>query len=100
MMPFLPFLSVPVTLFSDDPEKEPTAKQIMLRLNPQCIEGFYPCFYEGSMIVMMSGEKYMTPATCEQLEAGIFNYWANVNQKMNQEKPIESGRIVTLNPQP
>lgn len=93
MMPFLPFLSVPVTLFGEKEE----VKEVMLRLNPQCIESFYPCFYEGSMIVMMSGEKYMTPKTCEELEFGIFNYWNTVNKKMGQGESPE-GRIVTLNP--
>ena len=125
----MPFLSIPVVLFSGgteerevaciecrgssfqnglpckkcngmgktlQPGEPPTEKQVQLRLIPQCIEAFYPCFYDGaSMIVMMSGEKYMTPLSCEQIEAGILAYWKNVNEKMGAERP-GSGRILSF----
>lgn len=81
-----------------EPATEPESKQVQLRLNPQCIESFYPCFYEGaSMIIMMSGKEYMTPCSCQDLEIGIANYWRQINEKLGPQHPPE-GRIVTLNP--
>lgn len=77
---------------------EPLEKQVNLRVNPQCIESFYPCYYEGaSMIVMMSGKEYMTPLSCEAIEQGIAGYWKHVNEKMGGTRH-DPGRIVTLNP--
>lgn len=80
---------------------QPESKQVTLRLTPQCIESFYPCFYEGaSMIVMMSGKEYMTPASCEAIEQGIVSYWNMVNKAMVPKSDSEQGRIVTLAPTP
>jgi len=94
----MPFMSIPVILFGDEQERE---KQVTLRLTPQCIESFYPCFYEGaSMIVMMSGKEYMTPASCEQIEQGIAGYWKHVNNTVNAQRTSDPGRIVTLSPTP
>jgi hypothetical protein len=97
----MPFLSIPVILFNGgDENTPPQEKQVQLRLTPQCIESFYPCFYEGaSMVVMMSGEKYMTPLSCEQIEVGLLNYMQSINRKMAEERAPE-GRIVTLSPTP
>lgn len=96
----MPFLSIPVILFSNGDDKDaPESKQVQLRLVPQCIESFYTCFYEGaSMVIMMSGEKYMTPLSCEQLEVGILNYWQKVNEKLPPAPKGPDGRIVTFGP--
>jgi len=80
------------------PAEDPESKEVQLRISPQCIESFYPCFYEGSsMIVMMSGKEYMVPLSCEVIEQGIAGYWRQVNEKMGGPKP-DPARILTLNP--
>ena len=64
-------------------------KKVMLRINnSQDIECYYPAYYEpGTMIVMRSGQKFITDISIEDIDrhiAGFYDQLAKIAARQNQ----------------
>lgn len=52
----LPFLEIEIAIVNSDKEE----KTITARIQPNEIEYYYPGFYQGTVVVMKSGQSYLT----------------------------------------
>jgi hypothetical protein len=65
-----PFLEIPVGVANTEKEE----KQTIARIQPDNIEYYYPGFYQGTVIVMKSGNSMFSTLTESELDAGLSLY--------------------------
>jgi len=65
-----PFLEIPKVITNNE-QKE---KLVTARLQPAQIEDYYPGFYDGTVVVMKSGNSFFTPMSVEEFDNALAGY--------------------------
>lgn len=65
-----PYLKLPKVIENN----EKKTKEVIARLLPAQIEDYYPGFYEGTVVVMKSGNSFFTPISAEEFDSAMMMY--------------------------
>lgn len=81
----LPFLQIQIDLPGDNENPD---KEVIARIQPDSVETFYPGFHYGTIIVMRSGQIYITKMETEKFGAALGNYWAQLNKRAETKNKL------------
>lgn len=79
-----PFLLIPIGIVNSMKAE----KQVTARIQPELIEYYYPGFNDGTVIVMKSGNSFLTTFAHDQFDEVLISY-----QKMVKSKQGKFGNI-------
>lgn len=95
----LPFMKIPVVLPGPDfdpnnPDNQKTKdKETEAWILPSEISSFHPGYYWGAVIILKSGQSFITRVEAKAIEQNIAGYWAHVTKSMGEKS---KSNIVTL----